>query len=194
VEEISKIPPDIPLERYFTEVIPQQFRLIRPKRPPRELVGTELSLQYDIEGPGGGTWSIIVRDGRDLSVFASAYEKAAMTAKVSEEYVRDSFSGVVPPMLELEKLYEKDFPSHLKVIGKLHGKLKVRMKLPNGKVHASEVIFNKSEIPSVTMEMSVEDVWKMRNKKLDGRTAFIQNRIKVEGDILLALRLSQFKF
>ncbi len=194
MENAFEVSPDISLKKYFTEIVPEQFKRIMNKRVPRKLAGTELSMQFDVEGPNGGAWSVIVTDGKSMSVIEGSCEEAMTTSKLSEEYIRDSFRGIVPPLMEFERLFEKEAPENLQAIKNLRGKLTARLKMPEGNIHTSEVIFNKTETPEVTIKISIEDVWEMRKKNLDGRTAFMENRIEVEGDILFALKLSRFEF
>ena len=186
------IPENVSLKRAFEEILPRQFKINLAENPPsRELEGTEFSMQFDIEGPNGGTWTVIIKDGKNMEVKPGAYDKAVITMKMLESVWRDSVSGKGAPPINLNRQLSGDnAKSNLDALKGIHGKLITHIKKADGSIDSSTMIFNKAESPETTFRLPMEDYIAMSEGKLDAQEAFMSGRFLIEGDMIFAMQLS----
>ncbi len=193
-EEIQ-VPENVNPKEYFEQILPKQFEIAKQQNPIEGMEGTEFSLQCDVDGPNGGSWSVIVKDAKDMEIREGPYENALLTLQLSESDWRDSVTGKIGPTMDVNtQLSGSQAKSQFAALKNTKGKLITELKKPDESVFPTTIIFNKADNPVTTIRMNVEDYIAMAGGELDGQTAFMQGKLQIEGDMMFAMQLSQFRF
>lgn len=192
------IPADIKPKPFFEELVPQQFKAITAVTPIEGLEGTEFSLQFDIEGPNGGSWSIVVNDGKNMESRPGGYGKALITMKLAESDWRDAITGKAGMNIGLNmaapSMDAAQAKAQLEILKGIKGTLSTEITKEDGSIFPVTIVFNKSESPQTKIKMKMADYLDMQTGKLDGPNAFMQGRLTIEGDMMFAMQLGQFRF
>ena len=189
------IPDDIKPKDYFEKILTNLFEKAKSEHPLEGMEGTEFGMQLNISGPNGGTWSLLVKDAMEMKVWEGPYDKAQITIEMKESYWRDVVTEKVDIGTGIDKQLSPEVAkSQYRTLQTLKGKLVTRLTNPDGSILKSSVIFNKCELPETKIKMTVKDYVDLTDGSLDGRTAFLEGKIEIEGDILLALKLSRIQF
>ena len=193
-EKIS-IPDDVNPKAFFEEIIPKQFEATIAENPPsNDLEGTEFSMQTDVDGPNGGSWAVIIKDGKSIEVKPEAYDKALITLGVKENDWRDTVTGKLgPPMDFTQQVGGDQAKSQLETLKGIHGTLIMEVKKADGYVISTKITFNKAASPETTLKMTLEDSIAMGEGKLDGQQAFMSGKLQIEGDMMFAMQLGSLR-
>jgi putative sterol carrier protein len=190
-----KVPENINPKEFFEQLLLKQFEAAKATNPIEGMEGTEFSMQFDVDGPNGGTWSVVVKNGKDMKISAGPYDKAQITMKLSESDWRDSVTGKSGIMMDMNRqLNASRAKTQLEALKNIKGKMITLLKKPDGSVMPVTIMFNKADNPVTTIKMAVEDYVAMNEGKLDGQSAFMQGKIEIEGDMMFAMQLSQVQF
>ena len=199
--------PSLPSDprRYYTETIPLQFndaldaqeRLGESGREVYQAMReVDATLCVEVRGPGGGRFYLNIRAGR-----MSAGDAPAQTP----------FLTVVQDRPAFEKLAREAGDSALALLGGLSG-LAGEMRLTRKRVESlgqlqGAVQFSVSgdhgfalithfgggpvpEAPNASIEVDADAYRELRSGQLDPGAAFMSGKIKVEGDLQLAMQLA----
>jgi putative sterol carrier protein len=69
------------------------------------------------------------------------------------------------------------------------GTMTVEMAMPDGSTAPLKIVFNGADSPAVTFKVALEDWAKMQSGELAGPMAFMQGKLKIEGDMPFAMSL-----
>jgi len=189
------VPENVNPKEFFERIVPKQFEAAKAANPIEGMDGTEFSMQFDVDGPNGGSWSVIVTDGKDMKINSGPFDKAHLTMKLAESDWRDSVTGKTGVMMDMNRqLNASKARTQLEALKGIKGKLITLLKKPDGSVMPVTIIFNKVEDPVATIKMAMEDYVLMNEGKLDGQSAFMQGKLLIEGDMMFAMQLSQIQF
>lgn len=191
------IPGDIKPKPFFEELVPQQFKAITAVTPLEGLEGTEFSLQFDIEGPNGGCWGIVVTGGKSMAIKPGGYDKALISMKLQENDWRDAITGKAGMNIGMNMDRTMDTAqarSQLDILKNIKGILITEITKDDGSIFPVTITFDKADTPQAKIKMKMSDYLDMQAGKLDGPTAFMQGRLMIEGDMMFAMQLGQFRF
>jgi hypothetical protein len=197
-------PPPDP-RRFYTETIPEQWNASldaqrRLGEPGRELYeamcAVDATIRVDVEGPGGGSFFLNVRAGRMSAGEAAAhvpfltlvqeragFETLAREAGDSALALLGGLSGLAGEMRLTRKRIES--------LTKLQGA--VRFAVSGERGFALVTHFGAGPVPDVPdASISVDDdaYRELRSGALDPAAAFMNGKLKVEGDVQLAMQLA----
>lgn len=189
------VPEDTSPKIFFEEIVPEQFKSRIAQNPVKGAGDSEFSIQFDIEGSNGGTWSIIMVDGSELVVKNGAYDAAIITLQMSESDWREAVTGKAEFSTGLEiGMTEGHIRDQLAAFKNIKGKLVNEISRDDGSILSVTIIFNKTEIPETIIKMKMSDLKELREGKIDGPNAFMQGKIQIEGDMMFAMKLGQLQF
>jgi len=192
------IPEDIKPKPFFEELVPQQFKAITSATPLVGLDGTVFSLHFDIEGPSGGSWGIVVTDGKNMEIKPGGYDKALITMKLKESDWRDAIMGKAGMNIGLgmagPSMDAAQAKAQFDTLKDIKGTLFTEITKDDGSIFPVTIMFNKAKEPQTKIKMKMADYLEMQSGKLDGPNAFMQGRIIIEGDMMFAMQLGQIRF
>lgn len=191
------IPEDINPKPFFEELVPQQFTAITAETPIEGVEGIVFSLQFDIDGPNGGSWGIVVTDGKKMEIKPGGYDQALITMKLREQDWRDAITGKAGMNIGMNmdrQMSGEQARTQFEALKNLRGKLVTEITKSDGSLFPVEISFNKAQDPVTTIKMKMEDYLDLQSGKLDGPNAFMQGKLQIEGDMMFAMQLGQFRF
>jgi len=188
------IPHDVTPKKFFAELFPKQFEYNRINNPIDDLSGTEMTVQYNIQGPNGGTWNYKIKAYDEIVVAEGPNEKAILTFNLKESDWRDIATGRngFASREEIEKRTLK-MRERREIMKNLKGKLNINLTRPENDPVIFSVVFNKAETMELSLSMQIEDYNDMITGKVGIPSLFIKDKVKIRGDILFALKLSQIQ-
>ena len=195
----SPITPDV----FFTEKVAPQFRrridelqrqIMTLQQQVQERMNAQGSVRIVVEGDGGGTWHLNVKNG-EMTVSTEAAFSPVMTVYQSRAYFDwaaslAAESGLFGPssrnnQSELTK-------TRIERLQKLKGLLQFTFThLPDGSEQSFCIHLGDGErpaTPQTTLSMKAEDAQKMARGELNPQMAFMGGTIKVTGDMALAMQ------
>ena len=196
MNERPKVPKDVTPKEFYKHIFPAQFEYDVRNGILESTDEMTLTIQVDIDGPNGGTWSIVIENQRHLEVFDKPLDNIPIVLfKMSETDWRDTVTGANKLDVEAErKITAAQSRAQFDILKNLKGKFIGELKKPDGSVLCVVVIFNGAEKPETTIQMKMEDYFQMVTGKIDAKTAFIEGKMDIEGDMVFALKLSQLQF
>ncbi len=181
---------DISVEEYFEEVVPGIFSEQLGKLKLEGMDGTELTLQFDIRGESLKTYSVIVKDAKTLEVKKGPVRKPVVKIDLSENTWREAITGKIPGAVEMfADLGRLSTRSRYEQLKSTLGTLFVELSREGGENILLKIVFNEADSPSVKFITSLEDWKQISTGELSGVTAFMTNRLKIEGDMAFAMSL-----
>lgn len=190
------VPEGIKPKEFFEQFVPLQFKTITAATPIEGVDGIEFSLQFDIEGPSGGSWGIVVTDGKKMEIKPGGYDKALITMKLSEGDWRDAISGKAGMNLDMNAnrgMKPEQARAQFEMLKNLKGVLVTELTKEDGTIFPVTIIFNKADNPTTKIKLKMADYLAMQSGELDGPTAFMQGKLMMEGDMMFAMQLGQLK-
>lgn len=189
------IPADIAVDEFFESFVPVTFDAVVSSGPVPGMEGTVFTLQVDLTGDGGAVYGITVRDAREMSVTRGPLD-APMLRVVAPYFAwRAGISGEIKgadllanPARFASMVDRAMYESALAT----RGTVIFKPLLGEGLEVAIRIIFNGAEQPSVTLSAAPEVLFSMSTGELNGPEAFLQGKLKIDGDITFAMRLNEF--
>ena len=189
------IPGDISVSEFFESFVPETFTAVIAERPIPGMDGTKFTLQVNLTGVGGAEYGITVRDARKMEVAVGTIENPMLTVVAPYFAWRAGISGEIKGaemltnparfagMVDREMYEAAETTRGTVIFNPVLGEgLDVRIK----------IIFNGAEQPSVTLSAAPDVLAAMSTGELSGPEAFMQGRLKIDGDITFAMRINTF--
>jgi putative sterol carrier protein len=190
-------------EAFFTEKVAPQFRrridemqrqIMTLQQQIQERLTAQGSVRIVVEGDGGGTWHLNVKNG-EMTVSAEPAFPPVMTVYQSRAYFDwaaslAAESGLFGPSSrnnqnELTK-------SRIERLQKIKGLLQFSFtNLPDGSEQSFSIHLGDGErpaTPQTTLSMKAEDAQKIARGELNPQMAFMNGTIKITGDMALAMQ------
>jgi hypothetical protein len=182
------VPTDVTPAQFFEELLPMGFEAnaaANPGQTPREL-----TMQYIVTGDGGGDWTMTIKDGT-LTAAKGRSETANVTFTVAVDDWRDAVLGQNGASLGLilpqPRPGRPDNSSRLKEI---KGTMAVELSREAKEPFKVEMCFNSAAAPRTVLRMKLQEYLDMQTGKLNGQDAFMQGRIRVEGDMAFLMQIA----
>ncbi len=194
MQEIN-IPPDISATQFFEEFVPETFREIISENPIPGMEDTYLTLQVRLTGEGGCQYGITVRDAREMEVKEGELENPMLTIVAPYLAWRAAISGQIKGAemfynpARFAQMVDREMYETARTTS---GTVIFKPVLGEGLDVSIKIIFNGAEQPSVTLSASPEVFYEMTSGTLSGPEAFLQGKLKIEGDLTFAMRLNAF--
>ncbi len=189
-----EIPADISVKKYFEEIVPQLFQSELKNRPVKGMEGIDFKLQFKVTGDNGGTYSVIVKNGSDLQVTEGAIPDAHLSFELNEKDWRDSITGKEGAASVMDMFFNPSMLSRSKYDSLVGVKGVMNLVLPreSGDPFNAKLKFNNADIPVSTMNMKAAEYAAMLKGQINPVTAFMSGKLKITGDMGLAMKLQMF--
>lgn len=191
-EQMKKAPDDITVKKYFEETVPQEFNEMIKGSPIQDMEGTEFSVQFKVSGEGGGTYAIVVLNGKEVKVVPDGIPNPLIEIEISENDWRDSVTGKVEGIMEMFMSPQRTSRKYFNILKETSGTLNLSLTKDDGSLFVSKMRFSGKDSPTTTIKMKVSDYAAMGQGKLAGPTAFMSGKMKIEGDMGFAMKLGRF--
>jgi putative sterol carrier protein len=185
---------DISVGKFFEEVVPQIFRDELRDHPVQDMNGFDFKLQFKITGDTGGTYGVVVKNGTDLQVTANGIPDPQICFELNEKDWRDSITGkeggdaVMGMFFNPAMLNKSKYDSLLGVKGVLN----LVLSRETGEPFNAKLQFNNANLPVSTIKMKASEYSAMLKGQVNPVMAFMSGKLKITGDMGLAMKLQMF--
>ncbi len=192
VDELS-FDPDIKPKNFFEELVPQIFNSVVQTIQMNDMESTELSVQVNLTGDDGGTWSLIIQDGKNLQVLTESYDKAKVEVTMTVSDWREALltgSGSMDMMAVISDPDKRMDRMQYDSLTRAKGRIEMELSKDDGSVLPYTVVFNKQEQPELKVMMPMQDYIDINTGKANPQQMFMQGKIKFRGDMNLAMTVA----
>jgi len=187
------MPDEISVSEYFEKQVPQLFQEQVASSPVMGMSGTVATIQFDVKGAGGDiqTYSVVIKDAKDMEIVPGPASDPLVRVLLTEddwrEAVTGGLSGAADMFTDMKQMANR---GRYDKLSDMKGKLVLDLARPGSDNVCMEVVFNGVENPESTFKCSLDDWGKMSRGELIGMSAFMEGKLKIEGDMAFALSLS----
>ncbi len=167
------------MQEYLFSYVPQLVGKFLEEKPIPDMEGTAFTLQVTVEGESSFTFGITIEDACRITVHPEGLPGAMLAVNVSEEVIRhltrqvSAFTG--------RKQYDG--------VNGAKGTLCMEMDMPGGWMLPVSLTFNGAAEPKATIRGSAEAMAQVLLGQLTGPEAFVQGKVKFEGDLVFLMSL-----
>ncbi|MCL4468605.1 MAG: SCP2 sterol-binding domain-containing protein [Deltaproteobacteria bacterium] len=185
---------DISVNKFFEDVVPQIFSDELKNHPVQDMEGLDFKLQFKITGENTVTYGIVVKNGTDLKVIPNGIPDPQINIELNEKDWRDSITGkeggnaVMGMFFNPAMLNKGKYNSLLGVKGVLN----LALARESGELFNAKLQFNNANLPASTIKMKASEYSAMLDGKINPVMAFMSGKMKISGDMGLALKLQMF--
>ena len=183
------VPEDVSVKQYFEEYVPKIFEE-QVSGGIMGMEGTELGVQFDITNGDTQTYSLIVKDAKDIEIKDGPIDNPIATLKLSEGVWRAAITGKMEGATDMFTDVSQMNKARYDQLKAVKGTLILRLGMPDGSEAGIEAKLNGADSPSTTFICSVEDWVALSKGDLAGPTAFMSGKLKIEGDMPFAMSLA----
>ena len=182
------LPEDVTPEQFFEQMLPMGFAA-QAQGGAGDGAPREASMQYHVTGPGGGDWTLVISGGQMTSKKGSA--EANVTFTVSVDDWRDAVLGRDGATLGLILPQPRPGrPDNSARALALKGTMGLELSREGKDPFKLEISFNNAPAPKTVVKMKLSEFVDLQTGKLNGQEAFMQGRIKVEGDMGFLMQIA----
>lgn len=167
------------LREYVEDYIPKMIGKYLQEKPVPDMEGTLFTFQLVIKGEKSLVYSITIKDAREITVHPGGVENPMLEVIIPDEVIR--------PLVEMISSFtgRKQYDA----VREAKGTVRLEMGMPGNWTLPVTAKFNGADAPSVTISASSQDFAKMATGELSGPMAFMQGKVKLDGDMSFALSL-----
>lgn len=170
----------VTLQEYLESYIPSIISKRLQEKPIPEMEGTHFTVQLVIQGEKSLIYGLAVKDAREITVYPGGMENPMVEVTIPEEVIR--------PLVDMASSFtgRKQYDA----VSSAKGSVRLEMGMPGDWTLPVTIKFNGADSPSVTIAASSTDFAKMATGELSGPMAFMQGKVKLDGDMSFALSLA----
>ncbi len=184
------VPENISVKEYFEEIVPKMVEEQLSGTSISGMEGTVFTVEFDIQGDQTYIYGVTVKDAKDLTVTEGPLENPLIKAELSEDIWRKAVTGKVEGAMDaFTNMAEVANRKRYDALVATKGTMNLELALPDGSTANIKVVFNNADSPSVTFKAALEDWAKVQSGELPGPMAFMQGKLKIEGDMSFAMSL-----
>ncbi len=167
------------IQEYLESYVPELVGKRLAEKPVPDMEGTTFKLQVTINGEKTLVFGIAISDAKEITVTEGAIEDPMLEVVLSDDFVR--------PLVELASSFtgRKQYDA----VSQTKGTVDFEVGMPGDWSMPVQAIFNGASQPSLKIAGSSADLAKIATGELNGPTAFMQGKIKFEGDMAFGLSL-----
>jgi hypothetical protein len=167
------------IQEYLQSYVPELVAKRLAEKPVPDMEGTTFKLQVTINGEKSLVFGITIKDAKDITVSEGALEDPTLEVVLSDDFVR--------PLVELASTFtgRKQYDA----VSQTKGTVDFEVGMPGDWDMPVQAIFNGASQPSLRIAGSSADLAKIASGEMNGPTAFMQGKIKFEGDMAFGLSL-----
>jgi len=168
------------IQEYIVYYLPTLIGKFLAENPVPNMDETNFSLQITIEGEKNLTYGITIKNAADITVTPGQIENPMVAMTFPESIIKpfvkmlSSFTG--------RRQYD--------VIKDKKGSVDVEIDMPGGWKFPMRTVFNGAKEPYFKLSGDLGDLSQMATGALEPTQAFMQGKIKINGDLAFALSLS----
>ncbi len=187
-----KIPRDISVQDFFESFVPETFYQVVKEKPIPNMEGTVFTLEVRLTGEGGAVYGVTIRDAKEIEVKPGSMEKPLVRLEAPVAAWRAAISGemegadMVTNPLQFVSMIDRDMYNAVK---DTEGTVIFSPIFEGGPPVEMKLVMNGAESPAVKLSARPEDFYAMSTGKLSGPMAFMQGKLKIEGDMAFAMQL-----
>lgn len=173
--EVSQI-----YEKFFLEVAPAMFNSVVGAFPVPGMEGKTFVMQVDLVGEEGGSFGIKVEEAKNLTSFRGAAERPMVSLQITS----DDFLRVMRTISDFpwSRLYD--------AVKDTRGSMVFELEWRKGEPPLGlKVTFNGAESPCIRLRADTETLISLLRGKIGFMDAFMQGKLKVDGDLPFGLQL-----
>ena len=173
-------------EQFFEQLLPAGFQA---QREAGGNVPQDFTMQYVLQGDGGGEWAVTIEDGQ-MSTKKGRHD-AVITTTLSIDDFRDAVLGRNGATLAL--LLPQNRPGRPDNSGRvkqMKGTVAQELSRESGDPFKIELSFNGAATPRTVLKMKLADFVAMQEGKLNGQEAFMTGRLRIEGDMAFMMQVA----
>lgn len=179
-------PADVTPEQFFEQLLPMGFQA---QRDGGAAVPTDFTMQYVLTGPGGGEWTVTIKDGK-MSTTKGRHD-AVLTFTLSTDDWRDAVLGrngaTIALLLPQSRPGRPDNSGRVK---QMKGTVAQELARESGEPFKVEMTFNGATTPRSVLKMKLADYVAMQEGRLNGQEAFMTGRLRIEGDMAFMMQIA----
>lgn len=189
-----EIPNDVTVKKYFEEIVPQLFTDELKSHPVQGMEGIDFKLQFTVTGNNGGTYSVVVKNGAELEIKEGPIPDAHVSFELNEKDWRDSITGKEGASAVMDMFFNPSMlnKSKFDALVSTKGVMNLNLARESGEPFKAKLKFNNAEIPATTINMKAVEYALMLKGQLNPVTAFMSGKLKITGDMGLAMKLQTF--
>jgi len=173
-------------QQFFEQLLPTGFAA---QRESGAAVPQDFSMQYHVQGDGGGAWHVAIKDGAMTT--RQGTEDAILTFTLSLDDFLDAIhsrNGAAPTLLlPASRPGRSDTSGRARM---LKGTVAQELSRDGGDPFKLEMKFNGSDSPRTVVKMKLDDFVAMQEGKLNGQEAFMTGRLRIEGDMAFMMQVA----
>ena len=181
---MTAIPTDISITDLLTDLSPKLAKEgIEASGNLDELAGTEFTLVIDVDGEG--SYSYIVKDGKDFTIKAETIDNPMVKITLSKDDLEKMIAtSNLDMLLGLQQDLNKQKYNALQ---SLKGSFDAVLSNDDGSSFTIKAICNGVDAPSCTFKMKTEDSSKIAKKQVHPVNLFMSGAMQIEGDMAFAM-------
>lgn len=184
------VPEDITVKQYFEEIVPKMVEEQLAKAPIAGMEGTEFTIEFDVKGDQDYVYGITVKDAKDVNIAEGALESPMIKLELSEDVWRKAVTGKLEGAMDaFTNMGEVANRKRYDALRSTKGTMNLEVGMPDGSTANIKVVFNNADSPAVTFKAALEDWAKVQSGELPGPMAFMQGKLKIDGDMSFAMSL-----
>lgn len=182
-----EIPEGVGVKEYFEEYVPKVFEEQVAGSASLGMEGTEVGVQFEIDG---SSFSLLVKDGKDLEVKEGAIDKPLVKLVLSEDVFRAAVTGKMAGATDMFTDMSQMTKARLDQLSAVAGTMVLDLTTAGGGNAVIKATLNGAASPESTFKCTVEDWVAISKGEIAGPTAFMSGKLKIEGDMPFAMSLS----
>lgn len=190
-----EIPKDISVQDFFESFVPETFDQVIKENPVPGMEGTVFTMQVNLTGEGGATYGLTVKDAKEIKVEPGPMDSPMLAIQAPVLAWRAAISGTI----EGANMFVNPVDFATRVDRKMYEAAKTtrgtavfKPDLGEGMEVEMKIVFNGAERPRVVLIATPDVFDRMSTGDLSGPEAVMQNKLRLDGDVMFAMQLNTF--
>ncbi len=180
----------VTVKEYFEEYVPKLVEEQLAGATISGMEGTVFTVEFDVEGDQTYVYGVTVKDAKDLTVSEGPLDNPLIKVVLSEDVWRRAVTGKMEGAMDtFTDMGQAASRKRYDALLATKGTMNVELSLPDGSNAALKVVFGGADSPTVSFKAALEDWAKIQSGELPGPMAFMQGKLKIEGDMSFAMAL-----
>jgi predicted lipid carrier protein YhbT len=170
----------IGIQEYLESYVPGKVEKRLGEKPVPDMEGTEFTVQLTITGEKDLIYGISIKNATEITVTPGGIDNPVLEVKVSDEFIRPIVD--MTSSLTGRKQYD--------AVNQAKGTVEFDISMPGDWTLPVSATFNGAAEPSLKISGDSADLAKIASGEMNGPMAFMQGKIKMEGDMAFGISLA----